>query len=45
VKLDPGTEVVSVLLGRDEATRIVVTPRTPPAPPPAAPAAKPSAST
>jgi hypothetical protein len=45
VKLEPGTEVVSVLLGRDEATRIVVTPRTPPAPPPAAPAAKPSAST
>lgn len=43
VKLEPGTEVVSVLLGRDEATRIVVTPRTPPAPTPAAPTAKPSA--
>ncbi len=29
VKLEPNTEVVSVLLARDEATRIVVTPRAP----------------
>lgn len=40
VKLEPGTEVVAVQLGRDEATRIVVTPRTPA--PATAPASKPA---
>lgn len=33
VKLEPNTEVVSVQLARDEATRIVATPRTPAAAP------------